>query len=114
MNPDSDHPVKLTAAARSYLKLFLDHRNSPPTLFDLYRRNIPVAITLAVIFMGAAALAYFADLEWLSIFSIGVLWGCLTRDFSALRRAVDLWPTTAAVIDWPRLEKLLSESDRDH
>jgi hypothetical protein len=114
MNPDSETPSELTPGARNYLKHLLDCRKSPPTVWDVCRQNARVMITLILFFGGLAALAYAVDLQGLAIFTLGILAGCLLRDFQAFRRSVHHWPMSEAILDWPRIEKMLDESDRDH
>lgn len=92
---------------RQILKLYLDYRASPPTVFNLFARNLWRYLLTVVLFCLLAALSYAIQLPGLATFTLGLLIGALLRDLAAFIRFTKTWPITASVLDWEKIHTLL-------
>jgi hypothetical protein len=106
-----DHPTDLTPEQRKYLNGLRGFVAAPPTVAELHRKNLPRTIILVVIFGGIATAAWMYEVHWAGWFSGGILTGLLLAMSGNIVRAARLWPATAAVVDWERLNRLVGEHD---
>lgn len=112
MTPDlPEHPVDLTPEQRGYLVGLRGFVAEPPTAAGLVRKALPRMTVFVILFGGAAAWSWAVGELWAAWFAGGVLTGILLLLFANINRAVRLWPATAAVVDWRRLNDLLGDHD---
>lgn len=106
-----DHPLDLNPEQRAYLVGLRKFVAEPPTLAGLYAKNLPKMLVLSVLFGGIAVWGWSVGEYWATWLNGGVLLGLLLNMGATIRRAARLWPATAAVVDWDRLDRLLGEYD---
>jgi len=103
--------MQLTKEQRRNLELYARYRSAPPTLWQLFRLNarryLLVAALLAIVFL----LAPLAGTQSLAYLAAGMLLGAIVRDIGTFWRFVRVWPATAAVLDWERVETLVAEEN---
>jgi hypothetical protein len=104
-----DHPADLTPFQRKYLARVRRYRTDPPTTAALWASLLPRAVVLGVLFGGPAAAAWWVGELWLAWFAGGALLGALARDHAAVRQSIALWPVTASVLDWDRIDRLTGD-----
>lgn len=103
--------MHLTKEQRQNLELYVTFRSSPPTLWLFFRLNARRYLLIAVLLVILFFLAPAAGVQWLTWLAAGMLLGAILRDAGTFWRYARVWPATAAVLDWERLEALLSEGD---
>ncbi|MBN9517210.1 hypothetical protein J0H58_01615 [bacterium] len=116
MTPDlPEHPTDLTPEQRTYLVGLREFVGNPPSATRLYARIMPRVVLLTVWFFGLTGAAWVYEAYWAMWFSLGMLTGFLLLVVGNVRRSVRLWPVSAAILDWKRLDELLGEyaPDRD-
>ncbi|MFO0797112.1 MAG: hypothetical protein U0804_06510 [Gemmataceae bacterium] len=106
-----DHPLDLNPEQRQYLVGLRKFVAEPPTAAGLYAKALPRMVVLTLIFGGLAAGAWWFGVPWATWFCLGALAGLLLMVSENVKRAARLWPATAAVVDWDRLDRLLGEYD---
>jgi hypothetical protein len=112
VTPDlPDHPLDLNPEQRQYLVGLRKFVAEPPTVGVLYGKNLPKMLVLMLLFGGIAAWAWWAEQYWAAWLNLGLLAGLLLAISTNIQRAARLWPATAAVVDWDRLDQLLGEYD---
>ncbi len=103
--------MELTKVQRQNLKLYVQYRSSPPTIWFLIRRNLfkryLIPGFLVILLLLIAPTAGLGAIAWLAV---GMLFSATLRDVALFRRFVHLWPVTSAVLDWERIDELLAES----
>ena len=96
--------------AERVLLAYLAWRTSPTTAMSLLRRSFWTFAFSVASMGGAACFAYFAlEMELLAIGAVGLLLGTLLRDIAWLSAVERSWPTTAAILDWKRIQQLVSK-----
>ena len=103
--------MQLTNAQRSNLELYVAYRFNPPTFWSLFSKNLIRYLVIAGLIVLLALLGLIAGTETFTLFAMGLFIGILFRDIGLFLRFLRVWPATAAVLDWPRLEALLADAD---
>ena len=103
--------MQLTKAQRRNLELYATYHSAPPTFWQLFRQNLLRYMAIALLVSLLLALAPTAGTESLALIALGLFLGVLARDVSRFRQFVHIWPATAAVLDWQRLDALLKDPD---
>ena len=102
--------MKLTKEQKKNLELYLLYRDSPPTIWQLLKMNLWRYLLFAVLVGLLYLLAPVAGTESIPLLATGLFLGVLGRDVGYFLRFIRVWPATAIVLDWARVEKLLSEA----
>ncbi len=103
--------MQLTKEQQQNLELYAKYRISPPTFWELFRLNLPRYVVFAALIAIVFFLVQFGAPQAVAWLGAGLLLGAILRDVGTFWRFVRVWPATAAVIDWDRVEALLSEAD---
>ena len=103
--------MKLTPAQRRNLRLYRHYRATPPTFWFLVRQNwrryvLMMAGLLVIALLGPAGNTI--SLTWVAL---GLFAGVLLRDIGNFLLFINVWPATAAVLDWAELERLLDTAE---
>lgn len=96
----------MTASSMRYIKRLLAYRDRSPTIRRIFRDNLQVYLALTVTF--AALTAFFALLcgRTGALMSATAFVAVLLRDVGHVRRSIAMWPTTAEIVDWPKVENM--------
>jgi hypothetical protein len=108
-----EHPTDLTPQQRAYLARLRGYAADPPTVAGLWRMHLPRLAALFILFGGLAVLAAWVEEWWAVCFAGGMIAGVLLRDHATITSSVRLWPASAAVVDWDRLDRILGEHTPD-
>jgi hypothetical protein len=105
-------PSDLTPLQRKYLGNIWEYCQSAPTLGQMFGKSFPqYAILLSLngllLYLCLSYERY--EAAW---FVCGMLVGALARDLGMFRRAIQLWPATAGIIDRQRLAALIDKPQR--
>ena len=103
--------MQLTKEQVQNLELYARYRTSPPTFWQLFRLNLKRYLLVAALVVILFLLAPTAGVQWPAGLAAGLLLGAILRDVATFWRFVRVWPATAAVLDWERVEALLSDAD---
>lgn len=109
MSAEGENPMQLTKAQRRNLELYAIYHLKSPTFWQLFRSNLARYLVIAVLLMLILLLSPITGTEWLALILTGIFLGALIRDISRFLQFVRMWPAISAVIDWERLEVLLSK-----
>jgi hypothetical protein len=101
--------MKLTTQQRKNLALYAAYRSAPPTLGQLLRKNLPRYLLAAALTIVVYMLAPATGIQSLGLILIGLFLGALLRDIGHFWRFVRFWPVQSAVLDWQRVDNMLSE-----
>ena len=101
--------MNLTREQRKNLELYKTYRDSPPSIWQLLWANSPRYLLFAFLVILLYVLAPLAGIETIPLIATGLFLGVLGRDIGRFLQFTRVWPVTAAVIDWSRLETLLVE-----
>lgn len=101
--------MDLTREQRKSLELYKIYRDSPPSIWQLLWANSPRYLLFAFLVLLLYVLAPLAGTDSAPLVATGLFLGVLGRDIGRFLQFIRVWPATAAVIDWPRLETLLVE-----
>jgi hypothetical protein len=103
--------MQLTKAQRKNLELYAAYRSNTPTIWRLFRQNLVRYLVIAALIMLLNILSPSVGMESIALIFIGLFLGTLFRDVGTIWRFVRIWPATAAVLDWERLDTLLDDSN---
>ena len=103
--------MQLTKEQRQNLELYAEYHTSPPKFWQLFRLNLPRYLLSAALIAIVFFLVQFGAPQSAAWLVAGLLLGTILRDVGTFWRFVRVWPATAAVIDWDRVDALLSEAD---
>ena len=103
--------MQLTKAQKQSLAFYARYRTLPPTFWFLISRNLVRYLILFVLILFLVVIAPYTFIEPIRWVAIGVFFGVILRDIGLFWRAVNIWPMTAAVLDWERVDQLLAESN---
>lgn len=109
MSTEGDKLMQLSKAQRHNLELYAIYHLKPPAFWQLFRSNLARYLVIAALLMLIFLLAPITGTEWLALILTGVFLGALVRDISRFLQFVRMWPAISAVIDWERLDELLSK-----
>ncbi len=102
-----------TRLQRTVLQRYQGYRLRPPTFLGLLRQSWQVeAILIAASALGILY-AYGSHLYGAACFIGGLLVGAPARDVGSFRRVLQAWPALVRVLDWQRVEQILSEEKAD-
>jgi hypothetical protein len=90
------------------LQVYLKYRERPMTVAGLFWTNCRLYILLLIPFGAAAALFYFAGGWRLVGYALVALFSLLLRDIGYFRRSARIWPVVKEVLDWEKIEGLVS------
>jgi ABC-type long-subunit fatty acid transport system fused permease/ATPase subunit len=100
--------MELNKAQRRNLELYRQYREETPTLFNLFRGNL-WRYLLMVAFAILAMLLIPSLANGAVVYGVlGLVVGAILRDVGYFRQFRQVWPATAAVLDWERVEALLA------
>ena len=102
--------MELTREQRKNLELYKSYRDSPPSIWQLFRANLWRYFLFAFLVILLYLLTLIAGFESVPLVATGLFLGVLGRDIGIFLRFIRVWPATSTVIDWPRLEALLAEA----
>lgn len=102
--------MKLSPLHQKTLTILGDYHKSAPTLGRILQRSFVVYLIIVPLFLGAAAVAFHFTYDLFGWIVIGLLLGCLVRDLGWFRRTVVLWPLHDDIINWDRVDELLTSS----
>jgi hypothetical protein len=103
--------MHLTKEQRHNLELYVKYHSEPPTFWRLFRLNLGRYLVITVLLILLFVLAQITRTEALALVVTGLYLGVLIRDLTRFRQFVRMWPATSAVLDWERLDALLSKAD---
>ncbi|HEX5103022.1 MAG TPA: hypothetical protein VFV87_04385 [Pirellulaceae bacterium] len=99
----------MTKAQRKMLTAYKAFRDSPPTVLTLLPRFLRPWLLLTVVCGVLVALGVVNGFLFVPRLAVGLLVGCVARDIGWSLKTVSGWPTTREVINWDRVEQLLSQ-----
>ena len=102
--------MNLTKEQKRNLALYASYQNTAPSFWRLLRANLWRYFLFAILVILIYLLSGPAGIESISLIAAGLFFGVLIRDIGTFLRFIRVWPATAEVIDWQRLESLLAES----
>lgn len=95
------------------LQIYLHFREKRITVAGIFWLNRRIYVLMLALFAAAALLSYFAAGILGGAFVGVVFASCLLRDIGHFRKTVALWPVLREVLDWNKIEKLVSFSSSD-
>jgi hypothetical protein len=104
--------MKLTPPQVRFLKLYRSCHAQPPNASCMIRRNLgPLAVFTVIIFCGTY-LTLTASGMWFGVgcFGIGLGVGALIRVVRQLACALRVWPVIDQVVDWSKVDSIVSEN----
>ena len=109
---------KLSPAQRTSLQLTLNFRDRPLTIWAMFAANrVRYAILVATGCL-VISLLYVVDVPMAAALLGAFITGALLRDVGWFRQQIIGWPLTCAIIDWQRVEQLVTSDkpipDDDH
>jgi hypothetical protein len=117
MSGPVEGPADLTPLQRKYIRNLWEYCRTPPTLGRIYAKIAAPYIVLIALMALVAYLCLVIGRYELAWFASGMIVGTIVRDLGMFRRAIQLWPVTAAVLDREKLAVLADEGhmapDRD-
>ena len=90
------------------LQVYLQYRERPMTVVGLFWANRRIYLLLVIIFGVAAGLFYSVGGWWLAGYALVALACTLLRDLGYYRRSARIWPVVKDVLDWQKIEALVS------
>jgi hypothetical protein len=103
--PNERPSMVLTKRERKALAFYDAHRNQPPTFGDF----VPKLILYFLINTAFAVVVYILlvdEIPGVVWFFVGMLAGAFLRDIRRLVFTLQLWPFTAEITDWQKVEEL--------
>ena len=100
--------MDLTKVQRRNLELYAHYRSTTPSVWRLFRLNLRRYLVFGALLILLYALGPVGGTDFLAWLASGMLLGLLLRDLATFRRFVHIWPALEAVLDWERVERLLS------
>ena len=99
--------MKLTRIQRKLLRYYAQHSTKPPTVWSVLRA---FAVSWLLLAACAAASTWFIWAGWpvVAWVLIGLCGGAFLRDIGRIQVFLRTWPVLHAIIDWPRVQELLS------
>ena len=101
--------MQLTKAQRRNLELYATYRIKLPSFWQLFRANLARYLVITALLILFFILASITGTESLALILTGLFLGALMRDITRFLQFVRMWPAISAVIDWERLDELLSK-----
>lgn len=101
----------LTSRQLKYLVVLKGYHSSPPTVGKMLVRALPAHLLLIGVYGGIAGVWALLGLTTLAYVALGVLAGLFLRDLGWYRATIRAWPIHDAVIDWSKVDQLLTEAN---
>lgn len=105
--------MQLTKEQRRNLELYATYHSEPPTIWQLFKLNLARYLVITVLLIILFILALLTGTESLALILTGIFLGVLIRDITRFRLFVRVWPATSAVLDWEKIDVLLSRTEAD-
>ncbi|HKI33431.1 MAG TPA: hypothetical protein VKA46_16370 [Gemmataceae bacterium] len=99
--------MELTRFQRKNLVAYRQYHDDPPTWGGYFRRTWHLYLFIVGWIIGGALLVYWLGFPLVSAVLLGMLAGCLIRDYGMYRKFLQLWPALAEILDWERIDDLL-------
>ncbi|MDZ4687102.1 MAG: hypothetical protein SH850_18655 [Planctomycetaceae bacterium] len=108
----SGDAMPLTKLQLSALRFYSAHRDRAPTLLGMAQR-MAVNYCLRVVIAAVAAVACeMMGVPMIGFLVVGMLIGGTLRDVGISIRTTQIWPVLLAVLDWNRIDQLLTEAEQ--
>jgi hypothetical protein len=98
----------MTRLQLRHLQVYLKYRERPMTITGLLWTNRRIYLLMSVLFGAIAWIFYLLGGWWLAGYVIVALVCAVARDIGYYRRSARIWPVTKDVLDWPKIEGLVS------
>ena len=99
----------MTQSQRRMLMAYRTVRDSPPTVATFLPRLMRPWLLLAVVCGVLVALGVASGFQFVPGLALGLFVGCVARDISWSLKTAQIWPTTREIINWDRVDQLLSQ-----
>lgn len=101
--------MQITSLQRKTLMFYREHQVKSPTLGTLLRKAWKSQLFLVVFSLLMVGTWYALEQPALSLFFLGLLTGALASHLGAFLRFLRLWPALVLVLDWRRIEEILTQ-----
>ena len=100
--------MPLTTLQRTVLERYRTFRESPPTIWRLMALASRNHAILFILISLGSIFFYLEASESAGLFYAGIGVGVILRDFGSFRTVIRIWPALARVLDWQKIDDLLS------
>jgi len=100
----------LTAQQQKTLKDYADFHEAPPSSWWIFSRAARSHIILTNVLGGIAWIAFVAGIPYVSLLLVGMIVGVVSRNIVQLLNTVHVWPLLSQIIDWHKVDGLMSDN----
>ena len=103
--------MPLLPMQRHLLQQYQGFRANQPTVGRLLYASLPLYAFILIFFSAISVFWFVLD----QAFNVWLIWGFafgfFLRDFQIVNKSVRLWPIVAEVIDWKKVDEIVSADD---
>lgn len=103
--------MNISSLERTVLVRYKQHRDVPPTAFQLLTRLSAKTIGMLILYPIAIALVAALGFHFAALFLAGYLVAMIALRFETAITFVRLWPLVSTIIDWRKVDELLAAAD---
>jgi hypothetical protein len=105
--------MRLTAPQIRMVRFYLDHKNSPPTLGQFFRRAAKMLILWIAFCAAGCYLVYLVGQPYWGLLLVGLFVGAAVREYRHFHYTIQVWPALTEVLDWKKVEELAALSGEE-